>query len=106
MAERPTPPQGISRDEVAHLAKLARLAVTDDELSTFSQQLDVILGAVARVGEVAAADIPPTSHVVPLTNVLRPDEVRPSLPRAAVLAAAPAAEDYRFRVPRILDEED
>jgi aspartyl-tRNA(Asn)/glutamyl-tRNA(Gln) amidotransferase subunit C len=98
-------PAAITRQDVAHLARLARLAVTEEELDTFAGQLDVILGAVARVGEVAAADIPPTSHVVPLTNVLRPDEVAPCLPRDAVLAAAPAAEDGRFRVPRILDEE-
>ena len=64
---------GITRDEVAHLARLARLAVTDEELDVFAGQLDVILGAVARVQEVAAADIPPTSHAVPLTNVFRPD---------------------------------
>jgi aspartyl-tRNA(Asn)/glutamyl-tRNA(Gln) amidotransferase subunit C len=95
----------ISREEVAHLARLARLAVTDDELDTFAGQLDVILGAVARVGEVAADDIPPTSHAVPLTNVLRPDVPRPSTDREAVLAVAPAAEDNRFRVPRILDED-
>lgn len=95
----------ISREEVAHLARLARLAVTDEELDVFAGQLDVILGAMARVGEVAADDIPPTSHAVPLTNVLRPDELRPCLDRDEVLAAAPAAEDGRFRVPRILDEE-
>jgi aspartyl-tRNA(Asn)/glutamyl-tRNA(Gln) amidotransferase subunit C len=95
----------ISREEVAHLARLARLAVTDEELDVFAGQLDVILGAVARVGEVAAADIPPTSHVVPLTNVLRDDRPAPSLDRDAALAGAPAAEDGRFRVPRILDEE-
>ena len=95
----------ITRDEVAHLARLARLAVTDDELDTFARQLDVILGAVARVAEVAADDIVPTTHAVPLTNVLRPDEVRPSLPREKVLAAAPAAEGGRFRVPRILEDE-
>lgn len=95
----------ITRADVAHLARLARLAVTEEELDTFAGQLGVILGSVARVGEVAAADIPPTSHVVALTNVLRPDELRPSLHRDAVLAAAPAAEDGRFRVPRILDEE-
>jgi aspartyl-tRNA(Asn)/glutamyl-tRNA(Gln) amidotransferase subunit C len=95
----------ISRDDVAHLARLARLAVTEEELGMFAQQLDVILGAVARVGEVAAADIPPTSHAVPMTNVFRPDEVRPSLPRDAVLAGAPAVEDNKFRVPRILSEE-
>ncbi len=93
-----------SREEVAHLARLARLAVTDDELDVFAGQLDVILGSVARVGEVAADDIPPTSHAVPLTNVLRPDELRPSLARDDVLAAAPAAEGGRFRVPRILDD--
>ena len=96
---------GITRDEVAHLARLARLAVTDEELDVFAGQLDVILGAVARVQEVAAEDIPPTSHAVPLTNVLRPDAVTPCLDRGVVLAAAPAAEDGRFRVPRILGEE-
>ncbi|GAA3390894.1 Asp-tRNA(Asn)/Glu-tRNA(Gln) amidotransferase subunit GatC [Cryptosporangium minutisporangium] len=96
----------ISREEVAHLARLARLAVTDDELDMFAGQLDIILGAVARVGEVAADDIPPTSHAVPLTNVLRADEIRPSIDREMVLLAAPAAEDGRFRVPRILTEEE
>jgi len=96
----------ITRDEVAHLARLARLAVSAEELDVLAGQLDVILGAVARVGEVAADDIPPTTHAVPLTNVLRPDEVRPSLDRDAVLSQAPSAEDGRFRVPRILDDED
>ena len=95
----------ITRAEVAHLARLARLALDDDDLDRMATQLDVILGAVARVGEVAAADIPPTSHSVPLTNVFRPDEVRPSLAPEAALSGAPAAEDGRFRVPRILGEE-
>jgi aspartyl-tRNA(Asn)/glutamyl-tRNA(Gln) amidotransferase subunit C len=95
----------ISREEVAHLARLARLAVTEDELDTFAGQLDQILHSVERVGEVAADDIPPTSHAVPLTNVMRPDEPRPGLTREAALAGAPAAEDHRFRVPRILSEE-
>jgi aspartyl-tRNA(Asn)/glutamyl-tRNA(Gln) amidotransferase subunit C len=95
----------ISREEVAHLAHLARLAVTDEELGTFASQLDVILQAVARVGEVAAADIPPTSHSVPLTNVLRDDVEVPCLLREDVLAGAPDVRDERFRVPRILDEE-
>ena len=94
----------ITRGEVAHLAKLARLALTDDELDHYASQLDVILGAVARVAEVAAEDIPPTSHAIPLTNVFRDDAVRPGLSAEAALAAAPAAEDERFRVPRILDE--
>jgi aspartyl-tRNA(Asn)/glutamyl-tRNA(Gln) amidotransferase subunit C len=96
---------GITRDEVAHLARLARLAVTDAELDVFAGQLDVILGAVARVGEVAADDIPPTSHAVPLENVFRPDELRPSLTQEQVLACAPAAEQGRFRVPQILTDE-
>ncbi|MBV9097122.1 MAG: Asp-tRNA(Asn)/Glu-tRNA(Gln) amidotransferase subunit GatC [Frankiaceae bacterium] len=96
---------GITRDDVAHLSRLARIAMTDDELDHLAQQLDVILGAVARVQEVAAADIPPTSHSVPMSNVYRPDELVPSLGADAALAAAPAAEDGRFRVPRILDEE-
>jgi aspartyl-tRNA(Asn)/glutamyl-tRNA(Gln) amidotransferase subunit C len=95
----------ISREEVAHLARLARLAVTDDELDRFAGQLDVILQAVARVGEVAAADIPPTSHSIPLTNVLRDDVVVACLSRDDALAGAPDAFEGRFRVPRILDEE-
>jgi aspartyl-tRNA(Asn)/glutamyl-tRNA(Gln) amidotransferase subunit C len=95
----------ISREEVAHLAHLARLAVTDEELDRFAGQLDVILQAVARVSEVAADDIPPTSHTVPLTNVLRDDMIRPGLDRAAALAGAPDVAEERFRVPRILDEE-
>jgi aspartyl-tRNA(Asn)/glutamyl-tRNA(Gln) amidotransferase subunit C len=81
------------------------MSVTEEELDMFAGQLDQILGAVARVQEVATPDIPPTSHAVPLTNVLRPDVVTPCLDRDEVLAAAPAAEDGRFRVPRILDEE-
>jgi aspartyl-tRNA(Asn)/glutamyl-tRNA(Gln) amidotransferase subunit C len=95
----------VSRDEVAHLARLSRLDLAPDELDHLAAQLDVILGAVARVSEVAAEDIPPTSHPLPLTNVYRDDAVRPGLSRADVLAGAPAAEQDRFRVPRILDEE-
>jgi aspartyl-tRNA(Asn)/glutamyl-tRNA(Gln) amidotransferase subunit C len=95
----------ISREEVAHLARLSRLAVTDQELDLFAGQLDVILQAVARVGEVAAADIPPTSHSVPLTNVLREDVVRPGLTQEEALSGAPDVKDGRFRVPRILEEE-
>jgi aspartyl-tRNA(Asn)/glutamyl-tRNA(Gln) amidotransferase subunit C len=96
----------LSRDEVAHLARLSRLDLSDAELDHFGTQLDVILGAVASVAEVAAADVPPMTHAVPVVNVSRPDEVRPSLAQADALAAAPATEDGRFRVPRILDEEE
>ncbi len=96
----------VTRDEVAHLARLARLAVTDDELDLFAGQLDVILRSVARIREVAAADIEPTSYAVPLQNVLRPDRTAPCLPREQVLAGAPAVEDDRFRVPQILGEEE
>ena len=96
----------ISREEVAHLARLSRLAVTEEELDRFAGQLDVILQSVARVGEVAAEDIPPTSHSVPLTNVYRDDEPRPSLTQEEALSGAPDAHEGRFRVPRILDEEE
>ena len=95
----------ISREEVAHLARLSRLAVTEEELDQFAGQLDVILQSVARVGEVAAGDIPPTSHSVPLTNVYRDDVVRPCLTQAEALSGAPDSAEGRFRVPRILDEE-
>jgi len=95
----------ITRADVAHLARLSRLALSDDELDQMAGQLEVIINSVARVSEVAADDVPPTSHSVPLTNVFRADELRPSLTPAAALAGAPAAEDQRFRVPRILDEE-
>ena len=97
-------PDPITRRDVAHLARLARLDCTDDELTLFAAQLDIILGAVARVAEVAADHIPPTSHSVPLLNVFRPDTVGACLDRAEVLAAAPAALDGRFEVPRMLDD--
>jgi aspartyl-tRNA(Asn)/glutamyl-tRNA(Gln) amidotransferase subunit C len=96
----------ITRQEVAHLARLSRLALDDDELDHLAGQLDVIIGAVARVSEVAADDIPPTSHAVPMTNVFRPDVVQPCLSQQDALAGAPEAEDGRFRVPRILDPEE
>ena len=96
----------IGREEVAHLARLARLALDDSELDRLAGELEVILGAVAQISEVTdAADVPPPPHAVPLENVPRPDVVVPSLPRDQVLAAAPAAEDGRFRVPQILTDE-
>ena len=95
----------LTRNEVAHLARLARLAVTDEELDLFAGQLAAVLDAVAQVGKAPVEDVAPTTHAVPMTNVFRPDVARPSLPRDVVLAGAPAAEDDRFRVPRILQEE-
>ncbi len=96
----------LARSDVAHLAQLARLALTDEELDRFAGQLGAVLDAVAQVGEAEVHDVPATTHAVPLTNVSRPDVVTPCLPRDVVLAAAPAVEDGRFRVPRILDDEE
>ena len=96
----------ITREQVAHLARLSRLALDDVELDGLAAQLDVILTAVAQISEVTdATDVPPTTHAVPVENVTRPDVVMPSLDRDAVLAGAPVAEGGRFRVPRILDVE-
>jgi aspartyl-tRNA(Asn)/glutamyl-tRNA(Gln) amidotransferase subunit C len=95
----------LTADDVAALARLARIELTEAELALLAPQLDVILESVTRVSEVAAADIPPTSHALPLTNVFREDVIVPSLPRDQILAGAPAAEQHRFRVPRILEEE-
>ncbi|MEZ0068525.1 aspartyl-tRNA(Asn)/glutamyl-tRNA(Gln) amidotransferase subunit C [Streptacidiphilus sp. MAP12-20] len=96
---------GITREEVAHLARLSRLELKSEELDHFAEQLNDIVDAVARVSEIAAEDVPPTSHPLPLTNVMRADEVRPSLNPDEVLACAPAAEEQRFRVPQILGED-
>ncbi|HEX4903090.1 MAG TPA: Asp-tRNA(Asn)/Glu-tRNA(Gln) amidotransferase subunit GatC [Acidimicrobiales bacterium] len=94
----------ISRDDVAHVARLARLTLTDDELDTFTGQLASILGHAADVEALDLDDVPPTSHPYPLQNVTRPDEVRPCLDRDEVLAQAPASEDGMFRVPPVLGE--
>jgi aspartyl-tRNA(Asn)/glutamyl-tRNA(Gln) amidotransferase subunit C len=95
----------IARDDVAHLARLSRLALGEEELDHFAAQLDVIIAAVAKVGEVAAEGIPPTSHAVPLVNVFREDVLVPCLDAGTVLSQAPATEQQRFRVPRILVED-
>ena len=96
----------ITRDEVSHLAKLARLALTDAELDHLAVQLDQIITAVARVQEVTAEGIPPTSHATGLTNVFREDEPRPCLTVEQALDQAPAVEQQRFKVPRILGTEE
>jgi aspartyl-tRNA(Asn)/glutamyl-tRNA(Gln) amidotransferase subunit C len=95
----------ITREEVRHLADLARIDLSDDELDHLAPQLSVILESVASISEVAAGDIPPTSHPLPLTNVFREDVVVPGLTAEEALAGAPDAEQQRFAVPRILGDE-
>ena len=95
----------ISRDDVAHLAKLARIEMTPDELDHMATELDQILGAVKRVQEVAKADIPPTSHPLSMSNIFRADVVKPSLTNEEALSGAPAQAEDRFKVPQILGEE-
>jgi len=89
----------ISRDEVLHVARLARLALTDDEIERLTGELDAILKAVGIVSELDLAEVDPTSHPLDLVNVWADDEPRPSLPLEDVLANAPEAEDGLFRVP-------
>lgn len=95
----------IEREEVARLAGLARIELTDEEITRFAGEFDAILDAVASVSEAAANDVPPTSHPIPMTNVLRPDVVVETLTQEEALAAAPASEDGMFLVPQILGEE-
>ncbi|HEY6429099.1 MAG TPA: Asp-tRNA(Asn)/Glu-tRNA(Gln) amidotransferase subunit GatC [Acidimicrobiales bacterium] len=95
---------GLSREDVVHVAHLARLALTDDEVELFTAQLRTVLDHAADVAALDLSHLPPSSHPIALQNVLRPDEPRSSLDRDEVLAAAPAVEDHRFRVPRIQGE--
>jgi aspartyl-tRNA(Asn)/glutamyl-tRNA(Gln) amidotransferase subunit C len=95
---------GISREDVVHVARLARLGLTDDEVDRFTAQLGAVLDHAADVAALDTQGVPPTAHPFPLVNVLRDDVVGPSLDRDEVLSQAPAAEDGRFRVPRILGE--
>jgi aspartyl-tRNA(Asn)/glutamyl-tRNA(Gln) amidotransferase subunit C len=95
----------ISRDEVANLARLARITMSDAELDHLAGEMDVILGAVARVQEVAGADVLPTSHPLAVNNVTREDLVLPSLAPTEALSGAPASDEGRFKVPQILGEE-
>jgi aspartyl-tRNA(Asn)/glutamyl-tRNA(Gln) amidotransferase subunit C len=90
--------------DLDHVARLARLAFTDEERERFGRQLAMILAHAEKVGEVAAEDVPPTSHPVPRSNVYRPDEPRPSLSHEEALANAPDREGALFRVPRIVEE--
>ncbi len=94
----------ITTEDVAHVARLARLSLTDTELERYTEQLAAVLGHAADVAALDTEGVAPTAHPLPLVNVLRDDVVRPSLDRDEVLAQAPAAEEHRFRVPRILGE--
>ncbi len=95
----------LSTQDVARLAALARIDMSEQDLERMSGQLSAIVEAVAKVSEAVGDDVPATSHPLPLSNVHREDVVRPSLSQADALAAAPAAEEGRFRVPQILGEE-
>jgi aspartyl-tRNA(Asn)/glutamyl-tRNA(Gln) amidotransferase subunit C len=96
----------ITRGDVEHVARLARLALSEEEIEEFTGQLATILEHAARISALDTADVEPTAHPFPLTNVLRPDRPRPGLDRDEVLAMAPETADDRFRVPRILAEDE
>lgn len=96
----------LTSDDVRHVARLARLALTDDEVDALGSQLSNILAYAEKVGEVAVEDVPPTSHPYPLRNVWREDIARPSLDPAEAISTAPRAEDGRFQVPRIVGGEE
>lgn len=98
------PMSSIDREQVVHLGRLARLELTESEVSHYTEQLDQILGAIASISHVAAEDVPPTSHPIPMTNVFREDIPSPGLDRALLAEGAPAWKDDRFLVPRILDD--
>ena len=94
----------LTRDDAAYVARLARIDLTEDELELYAAQLASVLAHAAELGALDTEGVEPTAHPLPLCNVLRADEERPCLDRHEVLAQAPAVEDHRFRVPRILGE--
>ncbi len=93
--------EGLTRDDVVHVARLARLELSDEEVERFTAQLRTVLEHAADVASLDLSHLPPSSHPIALENVLRPDEPRACLDRDEVLAEAPEVEDHRFRVPRI-----
>lgn len=95
----------ITPEVVTHLASLARIALTEEEIATLTGQLGVIVDSVAKVSEVATPDVPATSHPIPLANVFRADVPGPTLTNAEALSGAPEAADGRFVVSAILGEE-
>jgi aspartyl-tRNA(Asn)/glutamyl-tRNA(Gln) amidotransferase subunit C len=97
-------PARLTREDVAHVASLARLHLTEEELDLFTGQLAQVLDHAADVASLDLTGVEPTAHAMAVTNVLRPDEPSPCLDRDEVLGQAPSVEDHRFRVPRILGE--
>jgi aspartyl-tRNA(Asn)/glutamyl-tRNA(Gln) amidotransferase subunit C len=89
----------IDREQVLHVARLARLDLSDDEVERMSGELTGILGHIEKIGELDLEGVPPTSHVVEVTNAVRADEPRPSWPRERILEQAPAVRDDGFEVP-------
>jgi len=94
----------LSKEEVEHVALLARLDITDEEKARYTEELNQILAHFDKLNELDTSGVPPTSHVIPMTNVFRKDEVKPSLPVESVLANAPDATETAFRVPRVVEE--
>ncbi len=99
-------PARLTREDVAHVAALARLHLTDEELDRYTGQLAEVLDHAADISSLDLHDVAPTAHAMAVTNVLRADEPSPCLDRDEVLAQAPSVEDHRFRVPRILGESE
>jgi len=93
----------LSQQEVEHIALLARLKLTDEERQRMTTQLNDIMGFFEQLGELDTTDVPPTSHVIPMSNVLRADVVKPSLPVEDVLENAPDRAGDTFRVPRVVE---
>ncbi|HXW35516.1 MAG TPA: Asp-tRNA(Asn)/Glu-tRNA(Gln) amidotransferase subunit GatC [Acidimicrobiales bacterium] len=98
------PSHGLTRDDAAYVARLARLDLDTAELDLFAGQLAAVVEYAAQVSALDTGDVPPTAHPLPLQNVLRPDELVPSLDRDEVLSQAPDVEAGRFKVPPILGE--
>ena len=95
---------GIQRDQVAKIARLSRIAMSDDELATFSEQLSRIVDYFGKLNELDTADVEPLSHALPVANVFRADEPAASLPPEVAVANAPQKAGSSFKVPRVLDE--
>jgi aspartyl-tRNA(Asn)/glutamyl-tRNA(Gln) amidotransferase subunit C len=93
----------LSPDEIEHIALLSRLKLTDEERERMTTQLNDIIRFFEQLGELDTSDVPPTSHVIPMSNVLRADVVRPSLPVEDVLENAPDRVGDAFRVPRVVE---